>query len=152
MQRLILWYTMSFAQNIRYIVFLSLILFKSTPASAQEEDLMTFFLTSLGQNALDSTSGVRNYHPNGMLKERIKVMHSHYYAFDIQKEKFLRRTFIKVKEIYNAKGVLEKKDSLTPPEQGYYYENFFDANKGRKRVIIYEFKGNYQLSLNPDND
>ena len=79
-------------------------------------------------------------------------MHSHYYAFDIHKEKFLHRTFIKLKEFYNPKGVLVRKDSLAPPEQGYYYEKYFDVDGKKRKVITYEFKGNYQPSIKPDSD
>jgi hypothetical protein len=141
---------MNYTHNIRNIFFLSLTFFISIRALAQKDSEMSFFLTSLKQNALDSTSKEKRYYQNGALKEKTTVMHSHYYTFDIQKEKFLRKTFIKVKEMYTKSGVLVRTDSLAPPEQGLYFEKFFDENGKKKKVITYEFKGTYQLSIKPD--
>jgi hypothetical protein len=65
-------------------------------------------------------------------------MHSHHYAFNIQKEKFLRKTFIRTTRHYNKKGVLQKCDSLAPPEQGYYYEKYYSSNGRISREVAYK--------------
>ena len=75
--------------------FLFLLIFVVT-SSGFSQDQLPDFLRNLGQSSLDSTTEVTQYHAPGVVKHRSIVMHSHYFAFDIEKEKFLRKTFIGV--------------------------------------------------------
>ena len=105
------------------------------------QDHLQFFLSSLRQNSLDSTTEIKQYYNNGTVQNLTSIMHSHHYAFGTQKEKFLRQTFIKTTKHYDKSGILQKCDSLAPPEQGYYYEKYYYPTGRMKRVIIFESRG-----------
>src|SRR5688572_11927180 len=98
------------------------------------------FLSPLGQTTPDSISESNSYFPSGIVKDRTTTIHSHYYLFNIKRDKYLRTTFVKVKEYFNEKGVLTKKDSLAPRETGFFFEQNFNQNGAKERVTVYESK------------
>ncbi|HEX6223456.1 MAG TPA: WG repeat-containing protein [Chryseolinea sp.] len=119
--------------------FLFLLIFVVT-SSGFSQDQLPNFLRSLRQSSLDSTTEVTQYHAPGVVKQRFIVMHSHYFAFDIDKEKFLRKTFIGVTKHYGKNGALQKCDSLTPPEQGHYYEKYYAMDGAISRIVTYRVR------------
>ena len=98
------------------------------------------FLSPLGQTTPDSISESINYYPGGIVKDRTTTIHSHYYLFNIKRDKYLRTTFVKVKEYFNMNGVLTKKDSLAPRETGFFFEKYFNHSGANERVTVYESK------------
>jgi len=119
-------------------VFIYLIFFGSIQVYSQNK--FEEFLSPLGQPTPDSISESKSYFPSGIVKDRTTTIHSHYYLFNIKRDKYLRTTFVKVKEYFNENGILTKKDSLAPRETGFFFEKYFNQNGANERVTVYESK------------
>jgi hypothetical protein len=139
---------MDYRRRIQYTIQLVFLVM----ASAYSQTRLQFFLSSLNQTALDSTTETRHHYRTGIQKDRIVTLYSHYYGFNVQKANLLRKTSIKLTEYYNKKGVLVRKDSLAPPELGVYIIKYFRPNGRKKKVIVYRRRDpNSQNKIAGDN-
>ncbi|SHG57092.1 hypothetical protein SAMN04488109_0879 [Chryseolinea serpens] len=101
--------------------------------------LSIFVVTAYSQQeTIDSLTTVETHYRNGKIKDRTTVRYIHYYLFDHRSEKYRRRLHCTVRDNFDKRGRLVRRDSLPARDSLLFCEKYFGADGLLKTKIFYE--------------